>query len=91
MTDVVWPESGKKASGPGDRLLPIEHVKAKFSMGRTWVYSQCQRGLLPCPLKLGRSSRWSERQINLIAEAYARGASKGEIAALVAAMGGASR
>jgi prophage regulatory protein len=54
--------------GAGPRLLPIKQVLQRTGLGRTSTYELVSRGLHPAPIKLGRASRWVDRQIDAFIE-----------------------
>jgi predicted DNA-binding transcriptional regulator AlpA len=47
-----------------DKLLPIADVMRELNIGRTSVYNLVNKGLLAKPIKVGRSSKWLESEIN---------------------------
>lgn len=50
--------------GPALRLLRIEQVCQRTGLGRTATYELIARGQHPAPIKLGRSSRWVDREVD---------------------------
>jgi excisionase family DNA binding protein len=46
----------------GDRLLTVEHISKALSIPRQQIYKMVRSGRLP-HLKLGRSVRFSEREL----------------------------
>lgn len=46
------------------RLLRIDQVRQRTGLGRTATYELIARGLHPSPIKLGRSSRWVDSEVD---------------------------
>lgn len=70
----------------GQRMLKANKVpdlREKGFGGKTEVYSKVKKGLLPPPVKIGRSSIWPEAEIDQILAAHIRGEAVDEIKALV--------
>jgi prophage regulatory protein len=47
----------------GDRLLPFAEVSKMVGLKRTAIYAAVAAGAFPRPLKIGKLSRWSEREL----------------------------
>jgi len=66
---VLEPVAGPPAVAYGqsrpicDRLLPIREVAARVGLCRAEIYKRVQAGRFPALVKLGTSSRWSEREV----------------------------
>ncbi|ADV47071.1 helix-turn-helix transcriptional regulator [Nitratifractor salsuginis] len=50
--------------GRVDRLLNIKQVSEKTSLGQTKIYEMIKLNEFPPPVKLGRSRRWRESDID---------------------------
>lgn len=46
-----------------DRLLRVVEVAAVLGISVRQVWKLCQRGELPAPVRIGRSTRWRESEI----------------------------
>ena len=46
------------------RLLCLEQVRKRTGLGKTATYELIARGLHPSPIKLGRASRWVDREVD---------------------------
>lgn len=46
-----------------DNLLKFEEVSSQVGLGRTAIYRMIGAGDFPAPVKLGRASRWSQREV----------------------------
>lgn len=44
--------------------LRLNQVKVKFSVSKSKIYQDINRGLFPEPIKIGRSSFWIEDEID---------------------------
>jgi prophage regulatory protein len=67
-----------------DRILRRVEVSAATGFARSTLYQRIAQGLFPQPFHLGqRMSGWRESEISAINNAHVRGASDGEIRALV--------
>jgi prophage regulatory protein len=64
--------SSSSASGPMVRLLRIDQVRQRTGLGRTATYELIARGQHPAPVKLGRSSRWVDREVDAWVEQVVR-------------------
>ena len=58
------PRSRAEALGPFRRLLPLPELCRKVNRSPASVHRDIAKGLLPSPLKLGRSSRWIEEEVD---------------------------
>ena len=47
-----------------EKFLNITDVSNTVGFGRSWIYLKIQNDEFPKPVKIGRSSRWVESQIN---------------------------
>ncbi len=47
----------------GGRLLTIECIIERTSMGRTSIYQLMKDGSFPRPVKVGKASRWVEIEV----------------------------
>ncbi len=58
-------KTGEGAADPGgpDRLLRLPAVMAAVGAGRTFVLDRVRRGEFPAPIKIGRATVWSEREV----------------------------
>jgi prophage regulatory protein len=56
---------GKKMS---DKNLRANQVMEKLGIGRSTLYELIGRGILPKPYKIGRTSLWSENELDEIIE-----------------------
>ena len=45
------------------RLIRLPQVKAMVGLGTTAIYDKINKGEFPRPIKLGRSSRWIESEV----------------------------
>lgn len=61
-TSVVVPFPNAAASD--ERLLSLEEVMAKVSMSSSAIYARIAKGQFPRPIKLGRSSRWNQVELD---------------------------
>jgi prophage regulatory protein len=67
-----------------NRLIPLSAVSdARRNQSKAGIYNNIKDGLLPHPVKLGRSSAWVENEIQAINTAIIKGASDDEIRQLV--------
>lgn len=46
-----------------DRLIDLEEVMRQVGMKKSKLYAEIKAGRFPAPVKLGSSSRWSERKV----------------------------
>lgn len=46
-----------------DRLIDLEEVMRQVGMKKSKLYAEIKAGRFPAPVKLGASSRWSERKV----------------------------
>lgn len=46
-----------------DRLIELDEVMSQAGMRKTKLYAEIKAGRFPAPVKLGASSRWSERKV----------------------------
>lgn len=46
-----------------DNMLKFEAVSSQVGLGRTAIYRMIGAGTFPAPVKLGRASRWSQREV----------------------------
>ncbi|MBI3156996.1 MAG: AlpA family phage regulatory protein [Burkholderiales bacterium] len=58
MQDVDLP-----AAAAPDRLLRLPAVMAAAGLGRTAVLDRVRAGAFPAPIKIGRATLWSEREV----------------------------
>lgn len=56
-------EDAQKGNAQVDILLRFEEVSAQVGLGRTAIYKTIGAGTFPAPVKLGRASRWSQREV----------------------------
>lgn len=47
------------------RLIPRKEVQFLTGLPKSSLYYQIQRGNFPKPLKIGKTSRWIESEVNL--------------------------
>jgi prophage regulatory protein len=47
-----------------ERLLSLEEVMAKVSMSSSAIYARIAKGKFPKPMKVGRSSRWNQAELD---------------------------
>ncbi len=58
--------NGEHKTGEGaapDRFLRLAGVLATVGMGRTAVFDRVRAGSFPKPIKVGRATVWSEREV----------------------------
>lgn len=65
-------------------LIKLARVREITKLHESGVYRHMQHGLLPRPVKFGRSSYWLEHEIQQVVGARIAGKSDAEIRALVA-------
>jgi excisionase family DNA binding protein len=53
-----------KSTIQNDRLLKLDDVAAKLGISPRAVQRMAANGAIPRPIKLGRSVRWQERQLD---------------------------
>ena len=46
-----------------DRLMKLDEVRQVAGLGKTVIYGRMRVGTFPQACKVGRSTRWSEREI----------------------------
>jgi prophage regulatory protein len=46
-----------------ERLLKLSEVSARVGLGKTRIYAMIAVGTFPAPYKIGKASRWSEREV----------------------------
>lgn len=46
------------------KLMRLDSVLARTALGKTFVYELIAEGAFPAPVKVGRSSRWREEEID---------------------------
>jgi prophage regulatory protein len=46
-----------------DRLLKLSEVSARVGLGKTRIYAMIAAETVPAPYKIGKASRWSEREV----------------------------
>lgn len=68
---------------PASRMLALDEVERITGYGRSALYAAMQAQLLPRPVKLGRSSRWPEDEVQAVRAAILRGDDDGARRALV--------
>lgn len=56
-------EDVKKGIVQVDNLLKFKAVSSQVGLGRTAIYRMIGAGSFPAPVKLGRASRWSQREV----------------------------
>ncbi|GLU37128.1 AlpA family phage regulatory protein [Pseudomonas sp. NBRC 100443] len=56
-------EDAQKGNVQVDILLKFEEVSSQVGLGRTAIYRTIGAGTFPAPIKLGRASRWSQREV----------------------------
>lgn len=56
-------QTAQETPTKGTRLLTIAEIVARTKLARSTVYSLTQRGLFPRPIRLGKHSRWLEREV----------------------------
>ena len=49
---------------PVDSLIDLATVQKQIHKGKSWIYKEISLKKFPSPLKLGRSSLWSQNEIN---------------------------
>ena len=49
-------------------LMKIEDVQDRLNVGRSTVYKMVERGQLPAPIRIGKSVRWSQDDVNEFVE-----------------------
>ena len=62
MTRVAQPPARTAIEGV-DRLLKLPEVMSIAGLGKTMIYRRVRQGTFPQPVKLGESTRWSEREV----------------------------
>ena len=68
------------------RLIKLPELTGAIAQGPTQTYADIKDGLLPPPLKRGRSSMWVEDEIAVVNAARIARKSDDEIRALVASL-----
>lgn len=66
MTNRIHPTqttSPASTSVLNDQLVDMTFITAVCGVSDKWIYRQIQRGHLPEPIKLGRSSHWFKSEI----------------------------
>jgi len=58
---------------PVDCLIDLATVQTQIHKGKSWIYKEIGLGNFPAPLKLGRSSLWSQNSINEFIETVKAG------------------
>jgi len=53
-------------------LLTIDALQARIGFRRSWIYNQLAAGNFPEPIKIGRSVRWREVDIDAWITAHAQ-------------------
>ena len=48
---------------PAERFLKLCEVSRRVGLGKTRIYAMISEGSFPRPYKIGKSSRWSEREV----------------------------
>jgi prophage regulatory protein len=48
---------------PADRLLPVSETAATAGVGRSKIYRLLAEGAFPAPVKIGRKTLFSEREV----------------------------
>jgi len=48
---------------PPVRLLDLSQCLDRIGVGKTWFFAEVKAGRAPTPVRLGRSSRWVEAEI----------------------------
>ncbi len=56
-------ERGQEKPDPPSRLVDVKEVAQLLGLSRRTVWKMSTCGMLPPPIKLGRSSRWRRRDI----------------------------
>jgi prophage regulatory protein len=56
------------ALSPQDRLLPLREVREQTALGKTGIYAGVRNRTFPAPVKVGRSSRWLQSEIQKFIE-----------------------
>jgi len=56
--------SSASTSGNAPRLLAIHQVCHRTGLGRTTIYDLVSKGQHPAPIKVGRSSRWVDLEVD---------------------------
>ncbi|HHN8318010.1 TPA: helix-turn-helix transcriptional regulator [Morganella morganii] len=51
------------SSLPDDSLVDMKFITRLTRLTDKWFYKQIQEGLFPKPIKLGRSSRWRQSEV----------------------------
>ena len=64
-------------------LIRLPHLITKTGRKSSSIYERLANGLLPAPVKSGRSSLWVEAEIDAVLATEAAGASDDEIRSLV--------
>lgn len=49
---------------PVDSLVNLAALQKQIHKGKSWIYKEILLGRFPAPIKLGRSSLWSQIAIN---------------------------
>lgn len=49
---------------PIDSLIDLGTVQKQIHKGKSWIYKEIADGNFPAPIKLGRSSLWSQNDLN---------------------------
>jgi len=61
-------ETCKSFVQPIDSLIDLITVQKQIHKGKSWIYKEISGGNFPPPIKLGRSSLWSQNSINAYIE-----------------------
>lgn len=53
----------QKINTPAERLLTIDEVMSQISFKRSFIYESMQDNKFPKPVRIGRSIRWKQSDI----------------------------
>jgi len=68
---------------PPYRLVRLAEGMGRTGLGRSAFYAAISDGLLPKPVKIGRSSAWPEHELDALVAAMIRGESRDALRGLV--------
>lgn len=57
-------KEGRARPGSTERLLTFAQVSEMVGMKRTAIYAAISAGRFPVPVKIGKLSRWVEKEVN---------------------------
>lgn len=71
MPPKTPPHTSTSSPLPTERLIPLREVKSQVGMCRTTIYTRIAAGEFPKHVKLGKSSRWLQSEIQNFIEQQA--------------------